>query len=163
MAKRYWLFKSEPDVFSFDDLEKAKNQTTTWEGVRNYQARNMLRDDVQVGDEVFFYHSRVQPMHVAGIARVVRAGYPDPFQFDRKSKYHDEGASPDDPRWYTVDIQAHQRFSRPVTLEEMRETTGLEQMVLLRKGSRLSIQPVTAAEWKIVVGLGKKSASKERS
>lgn len=153
MAKRYWLFKSEPDVFSFAHLERVKNQTTSWEGVRNYQARNMLRDDVQVGDEVFFYHSRTEPMHVAGIARVVRAGYPDPFQFDKTSDYYDPGSSPEEPRWYTVDIRYERPLARPVTLEEMRREPKLADMVLLRKGSRLSIQPVTPQEWQSVIEL----------
>ena len=154
MPKRYWLFKTEPDVFSIADLKKSPKQTTCWEGVRNYQARNMLRDDVQVGDGVLFYHSREKPMHVAGTATVVKAGYPDKYQFDKKSKYYDEKASKDNPRWYLVDIQLDKVFKNAVTLDEMRQMKGLEKMVLLRKGSRLSIQPVTAAEWKIVCRKG---------
>lgn len=154
MAKRYWLFKSEPNVFSFDDLKKAKDQTTGWEGVRNYQARNLLRDQVQVGDEVLFYHSSVDPMHVAGIAHVVKAAYPDPHQFDPESEYHDPDAKPADPRWVAVDVRFLRDFRRPVTLQELRGTPGLEKMVLLQKGSRLSIQPVTPEEWKIVTKLG---------
>ena len=158
MAKRYWLFKSEPEVFSFLDLERAKDQTTSWEGVRNYQARNMLRDDVQAGDEIFFYHSRTEPMHVAGLARVVRAAYPDPFQFDPSSRYHDPDSTREEPRWYTVDIRYERPLARPVTLEEMREEPKLSDMVLLRKGSRLSIQPVTPDEWKAVIELSKRPA-----
>jgi len=158
MAKRYWLMKSEPDVYSFEDLKKDKDQTTCWEGVRNYQARNLLRDEIKVGDEVFFYHSRVNPMHIAGIAKVVRSGYPDPYQFDARSKYFDSGSNPDDPRWYLVDVKFHKQFSRPVTLHELKTVPGLESMVLTRKGSRLSVQPVTAAEWKIVVALSKTKA-----
>ena len=154
MARRYWLFKSEPDVFSLEDLKNSPNQTTEWEGVRNYQARNLLRDEVQVNDEVLFYHSRQDPMHVAGICRVVRAAYPDPHQFDRRSKYYDARSRQDDPTWVLVDIQFHRDFERPVPLKELRSTPGLENMMLLRKGARLSIQPVTAVEWKIVTALG---------
>lgn len=161
MAKRYWLMKSEPEVYSFTDLKKDKNQTTCWEGVRNYQARNLLRDQISVGDEVFFYHSRVDPMHIAGIAKVVRAGYPDPFQFDAKSKYFDSGSNPDDPRWYCVDLKYQKEFRRPVTLRELKSVPGLEDMVLTRKGSRLSVQPVSAEEWKIIVALSKTAAPRE--
>jgi len=154
MAKRYWLFKTEPDVFSITDLKKSPKQTTCWEGVRNYQARNMLRDDIQVGDGVLFYHSREKPMNVAGTATVVKAGYPDKYQFDPKSKYYDEKASKESPRWFLVDIKLDKMFKNPVTLDEMRTMKGLDDMVLLRKGSRLSIQPVSAGEWKIVCKKG---------
>lgn len=157
MAKRYWLFKSEPDVFSFDDLKNRPNQTTEWEGVRNYQARNLLRDEIQVGDEVLFYHSRQDPMHVAGICKVVKAGYPDPHQFDKKSRYYDAKSKKEDPRWFLVDVQWLKDFKRPVTLKELKETEGLEDMMLLRKGARLSVQPVSKDEWKIVTALGRKS------
>lgn len=153
MTRRYWLFKSEPDVFSIDDLERAPLQTTGWEGVRNYQARNLLRDEVKVGDEVFFYHSRQQPMHVAGVCRVVGAARPDPHQFDPASAYHDPDSSEDDPTWVLVDVQFVRKFPRLVTLAELRATPGLEDMMLLRKGARLSIQPVTPAEWKIITAL----------
>ncbi len=152
MAKRYWLFKSEPEVYALKHLKRDK--TTYWEGVRNYQARNMLRDDIQVGDGVLFYHSREKPMHVAGTAVVTKAGYPDPTQFDRKAKYHDPQSQKDNPRWYVVDIRFESAFKNAVTLDEMREMPALESMVLLRKGSRLSIQPVTAKEWKAVLRRG---------
>lgn len=154
MATRYWLMKSEPNVFSFDDLHRAAKQTTAWDGVRNYQARNLLRDEMQVGDGVLFYHSRVEPMAVVGLAKVVRTGYPDPTQFNAKHKYFDGDSNPDKPRWYVVDIQYHKAFKRPVTLQAMRGMAGLEDMVLLRKGSRLSVQPVAASEWKIIVAAG---------
>ena len=160
MARRYWLFKSEPNVFSIDDLKKSSKKTTMWEGVRNYQARNMLRDDVKKGDGVLFYHSRVEPMAVAGTATVVQKGYPDPTQFQKSAKYYDPKSSKDHPRWFLVDIKFDQKFARDVTLAEIKEKTGLEKMVLIKKGSRLSIQPVTAAEWRIVCNLGGAKASK---
>jgi|SRR4051795_4962258 predicted RNA-binding protein with PUA-like domain len=151
---RYWLMKSEPNVFSIDDLGRAKNGTTRWDGVRNYQARNFLRDEIAVGDGVLFYHSSAEPPAVAGTARVVRAGYPDPTQFDARDGHHDPDSSKDDPRWYAVDIQFDAKFNRPVTLAELRGEKALADMVLLRRGSRLSVQPVTPAEWKHIVKLG---------
>ena len=159
-AKKYWLFKSEPDVFSIDDLKKAPKKATYWEGVRNYQARNLLRDEIKKGDEVLYYHSNAKPMGVAGIARVSRSGYPDPEQFDKKSKYHDPKSDPDDPRWYCVDVQLEEEFATPVSLPEMKETPGLEEMMVTRKGARLSVQPVSAAEWKIVRRLGRRKAAR---
>jgi len=158
MPRKYWLFKSEPDVYSIQQLEK--DGTTFWDGVRNYQARNTLRDDVQVGDGVLFYHSRVKPMCVAGTAKVTRAGYPDPTQFDPNSKYFDEKATPETPRWFVVDIEVDEIFERPVTLDEMRDMKALDGMVLLAKGSRLSVQPVRAAEWKTVLKRARAPAGK---
>ena len=146
--------KSEPDVFSIDDLAKAKKQTTGWDGVRNYQARNLLRDDIAVGDGVLFYHSSVDPPAVAGLARVVRAGYPDPTQFDPKSDYYDKDSPRDAPRWFSVDIAFDRKLPRPVTLPELRGEPALADMVLLRRGSRLSVQPVTPAEWKRILAMG---------
>ncbi len=151
---RYWLMKSEPESFSIDDLARAKKQTTRWDGVRNYQARNLLRDEISVGDRVLFYHSNAAPPAVAGSARVVRAGYPDPTQFDPEDSHCDPGSPPDAPRWFAVDIAFEAKFARPVTLPEMRADPALGEMVLLRKGSRLSVQPVTPAEWKRIVKLG---------
>jgi predicted RNA-binding protein with PUA-like domain len=150
----YWLMKSEPSVFSFADLKKAPKKTTSWEGVRNYQARNLLRDDVAVGDGVLFYHSSTDPQAIMGTAVVVRAAYPDPTQFDRKSKYYDEGAKRDDPRWYMVDIRFERQFATPLTLQALRKMKGLEAMGLLKRGNRLSVQPVTANEWEIIVKRG---------
>ena len=150
MSRQYWLMKSDPDTFGLEHLARSSDRTTCWDGVRNYQARNLLRDEMRVGDGVLFYHSQVQPPAVVGIARVVRAGYPDPTQFDGRSRYHDPASDRSDPRWYAVDIRLESEMARPVTLPEMRETPGLEDMVLLRRGSRLSVQPVTADEWKIV-------------
>ena len=154
---RYWLMKSEPGVFSIDDLSKARNGTTRWDGVRNYQARNFLRDQIAVGDGVLFYHSSADPPAVAGTARVVKAGYPDPTQFDAGDDHHDPDSSPDDPRWYAVDIQFESKFARPVTLAELRAQASLKEMVLLQRGSRLSVQPVTPAEWKQITKLSSRA------
>ena len=156
MARRYWLMKSEPEAFSIQDLARAPRQTTSWDGVRNYQARNLLRDEIKVGDGVLFYHSSVDPPGVAGTAEIVRAGYPDATQFDPRSNHYDPGAKPDQPRWYVVDVKHGQTFAQPVSLPVLRQTPALGDMVLLRKGSRLSVQPVTADEWKTIVAMGGK-------
>ncbi|HEU4557492.1 MAG TPA: EVE domain-containing protein [Longimicrobium sp.] len=145
--------KSEPGVFSIDDL--ARDGTTSWEGVRNYQARNFMRDDMRVGDPVLYYHSNADPTGVAGLARVARTGYPDPAARDPRSEYFDPKASDEDPRWYMVDIEFVERFPRVITLDELRATPGLEKMLVINK-SRLSVQPVTEREYEIVVGLGRK-------
>ena len=154
---RYWLVKSEPSSFSWDDLWRAPKRTTSWEGVRNYQARNFLRD-MRKGDRVFFYHSSAEPNAIVGIAEVAREAYPDATQFDRKSELHDPKSSRDDPRWSTVDLRAVRAFSRPVPLTALRGVNGLEKMELLRQGSRLSVNAVTDAEWGIVAKLGGISA-----
>ncbi len=153
MPKRYWLFKSDPDTFGLPHLRRCRNQTTLWDGVRNYQARNLLRDDVQKGDDVLFYHSQLKPPEVVATAKVVRAGYPDPTQFKPSEKYFDPKADKASPRWFAVDIRLEKVFSTPVTLPEIKSRPGLQDMVLVQKG-RLSVQPVTAAEWKIIVKLG---------
>lgn len=153
--KRYWLFKSEPEVFGIDDLILAENQATAWDGVRNYQARNFLRDDVQVGDEVLFYHSRNAPIGVAGVALVTRAAFADPLQFDESSKYHDEKATPEEPRWYAVEITFQQKFEEVVTLKELKAHPDLTEMLVTKRGQRLSIQPVQPEEFRIVVELGR--------
>lgn len=149
-SRRYWLFKSEPTSYSIDDLAAEKKQTTFWDGVRNYQARNMLRDDVQVGDRVFFYHSNADPMAIVGTMEVVKAGYPDHTAFDPDDHHYDAKSDPDDPTWYMVDVKLLQRFPEPVTRETLKECDALSEMMLLKRGSRLSIQPVTADEWKAV-------------
>ena len=146
---KYWLMKSEPDEFSIDDLAKAKNRTTPWFGVRNYQARNYMRDAMHVGDRALFYHSSCPEPGIAGIVEVSRLAYADKTQFDPKSPYYDPKATPDAPRWVHVEV-ALVKKTRLVPLGEMRETRGLEDMVTLRRGNRLSITPVTPAEWKIV-------------
>jgi predicted RNA-binding protein with PUA-like domain len=152
--RRYWLFKTDPDSFSFDDLKKAPKRTTFWNGVRNFQARNYLRDEIKKGDGVLFYHSVVAPPFVAGTAKVVREGYPDPDQFDSSSKYFDETADPKSPRWFMIDIQMDREFKKPVALEACRKMPLLENMVLLKKGSRLSVQPVAEEEWKVILKMG---------
>ena len=158
MAKRYWLVKSDPETFGLPELAASPERTTRWDGVRNYQARNHLRDDMQPGDGVLFYHSQSDPPAVVATAKVVRAGYPDPSQFDRKSPGHEPRATPERPVWYAVDLKLDQVLGRPVTLAELRDEPDLGQMVLLRKGSRLSVQPVSAAEWRIVTALGRRGA-----
>jgi predicted RNA-binding protein with PUA-like domain len=150
---RHWLVKSEPSVFSIDDLGRAPGKTTFWDGVRNFQARNLLRE-MAVGDGVLFYHSSADPPAVAGTATVAAAARPDPSQFDPKSDHHDPASSKDEPRWYGVDIKLDRKFTRPVPLPELRANPSLGDMVLLRKGSRLSVQPVTPAEWKVICKLG---------
>ena len=150
-APRYWLFKSEPQVFSIDDLARAKNQTTQWSGVRNYQARNMLRDDMRVGDPVLFYHSSTDPTAIVGTAKIVRAGYPDFTSWDKDDPYYDPKSSPESPRWFMVDIRLVEKFSQPLTLEVLRTLPELKEIVLLRKGSRLSIQPVTSQEYAAIL------------
>ena len=151
----YWLMKTEPRTYSWQDLLNEK--TTSWEGVRNYQARNFMRDQMMPGDRVFIYHSVVQPMAIMGIAEVVREAYPDHFAFEPGHKYFDPKSSPDNPRWVMVDVQAKESFENPVTLERLKTVPGLENMMLLRKGSRLSIQPVSEAEWKIICSLEAKT------
>lgn len=148
---RFWLFKSEPDVFSFDHLWAAPKRTTHWDGVRNYQARNLLRDDIKKGDGVLYYHSNAKPLSIAGIAKVVKEGYPDHTAFDPKDKHYDEGSDPDDPRWYMVDIQAVCRFDPMVERDALMKVPALKDMMLLQRGSRLSVQPVLPKEWKAVL------------
>ena len=147
----YWLMKSEPDEFSIDDLAAAPKQTTPWFGVRNYQARNFMRDHMKVGDGVLFYHSSCEVPGIAGIARVASAAYPDASQFDRKSEYFDPKSKRDDPRWSHVDVQLVEK-TRLMPLEEMRAHRALAGMATLRRGNRLSITPVTAKEWKFILG-----------
>lgn len=147
---RYWLLKSEADCFSFDDLLKAPRKTTCWSGVRNYQARNFMRDDMKVGDGVLFYHSNGDPSAIAGIAEVVKESYPDHTAWDAKDEHFDPKSSPDKPIWYMVDIKALKKLPRPLGLNELRKVDGLEKMELLRTGSRLSVQPVTEREWRVI-------------
>jgi len=150
---RYWLFKSEPESFSISDLAQAPRKTTFWSGVRNYQARNFLRDDIQVGDGVLFYHSNTQPMAIVGTATVVKAGYPDHTAFDPNDSHFDPKSNPDVPTWYMVDIKLGQVFEQPLTRDHLKTIAALKDMVLLQRGSRLSVQPVTPAEWKAVLQL----------
>jgi len=145
----FWLMKSEPDEFSIDDLAAASGKTTAWFGVRNYQARNFMLNDMRIGDQVFFYHSSCPEPGIAGIARVSSAAYPDASQFDRKSPYFDSQAKRDAPRWFNVDVQ-FVRKTRLVGLAELRDHRELSKMRTLRRGNRLSITPVTAEEWEFI-------------
>jgi predicted RNA-binding protein with PUA-like domain len=152
---KHWLLKSEPDTFSIDDLARAPRRTTGWEGVRNYQVRNMLRDEFKPGDLGFFYHSSCPQPGIAGVVRVVRAGFPDASAWDRKSEYYDPGSSRDEPRWFSADVQFENKFEPLITLVELREHAAgaLRDMLLLKRGNRLSITPVTAAEWRFINAL----------
>jgi predicted RNA-binding protein with PUA-like domain len=154
MAKKYWLMKTEPDCYSYEDLEKEKRGQGHWEGVRNFQARNFMKDDMQIGDGVLFYYSSCAEPGVVGIAEVASEPYPDHTQFDAKSEYYDPSANPDKPKWYMVDVKPVQKLPKYVSLKQMRETPELEGMVTLRRGNRLSITPVTAGEWKVIRRLG---------
>jgi len=150
---KYWLLKSEPDVFSLEDLKNCPNQTEPWDGIRNYQARNLMRDEMKVGDQAFFYHSRQAEPAIVGTVKVVREAYPDHTSWDPSSKYFDEKSSPENPRWLMVDVQFESEFSRPVTLKELRSVPELKEMFLLRKGMRLSVQPVTEEEFQMILAI----------
>ncbi len=147
----YWLIKTEPGCYSIEDL--AQDSTTSWDGVRNYQARNFMKDDMKTGDMVLFYHSVTNPS-VAGLARVVREAYPDHTAFDPEDRHFDPRSTPEKPRWFMVDIEFVTAFARPIPLKELRQTPGLENMELLRKGSRLSVMPVRKEEFSIIEKLG---------
>ncbi|KZV43540.1 hypothetical protein F511_08028 [Dorcoceras hygrometricum] len=149
--RHYWLMKSEPDAFSIDDLKRKKQEA--WDGVRNYQARNYMRDGMRVGDKVFFYHSNCAEPGIVGIAQVATGAYPDPSQFDPGSKYFDAASSRDNPRWMLVDVKFVKKLKRTITLKELQADAALDGMVLLRKGSRLSVQPVEAAHWEHILAL----------
>jgi predicted RNA-binding protein with PUA-like domain len=147
--------KSEPEVFGIDDLAKAPKKTTHWDGVRNYQARNFLRDRLRVGDRAFFYHSNCDEPGIVGIVKVVRAGYPDDTAFDANDAHYDPDSTRDNPRWYMVDVQLERKLARPVTLTTLREHAAgaLKDFALLRRGNRLSVLPVSAAHWRFILAL----------
>lgn len=149
-TRQYWLFKSEPDSFSIQDLAKAPRKTTFWDGVRNYQARNFLRDTVKLGDRVLFYHSNSDPLEIAGTAEVVKTGYPDHTAFDRDDHHYDPKSKLENPTWYMVDIKLLQVFPKSVTRQQLQESTSTAGMQVLKRGQRLSIQTVTPAEWQAV-------------
>ena len=149
-AKNYWLMKSEPEVYSIDDF--ARDRTTHWDGVRNFKARNYMRS-MALGDGVFFYHSNADPKAIVGIARVSKLAYPDGTQFDEKSDYYEPKATSEKPYWYMVDIEFVRKLPEPQTLEKLREVKELSGMALLKKGQRLSVQPVTEGEWKTICSL----------
>lgn len=151
----HWLMKTEPSTFGVDDFARKPKKTAMWDGVRNYQVRNMLRDDFRKGDLAFIYHSSSDVTGVAGIAQVVRTAYPDPTQFDRRSDHYDATAKREDPRWFVVDVQLRRRLKRVITLDELRAHADdeLDGMLLLKRGNRLSITPITEAHWDFILTL----------
>ena len=153
MPRKYWLMKCEPSAYTIDDLKR--DGRTSWEGVRNFQARNFMRDQMQEGDGVLFYASNAEPSGVTGLAEIVKAGYPDHTAWKKGHKYFDEGSTKDAPTWFMVDIGFVDRFPDVVPLDTLKRTPGLEDMMVTKKGSRLSVQPVTRAEYYIVVKLGR--------
>jgi predicted RNA-binding protein with PUA-like domain len=154
-APKCWLLKTEPDCFSIHDLAKAPKQTTGWNGVRNYQARNFMRDEMQLGDRVLVYHSSADPPAVVGTATIVRAAYPDDTALDKNDDHYDPASTPDNPRWFMVDIRLETIFKQPLPLEKLRGIAALKEMELLRKGSRLSVQPVRKTEFDAILKLAK--------
>jgi predicted RNA-binding protein with PUA-like domain len=151
LAVAYWLIKSEPDAYSIDDLERDGSEP--WDGIRNYQARNMMRDDMKIGDPIFFYHSSCKEPAIVGIAKVSSAPYPDPTQFDRKSKYYDEKSSEDNCRWILVDVAFERKTRRPITLKELKDHPALVDLRLNQRGNRLSIFPVEPDHWNLILSL----------
>jgi len=151
----YWLMKTEPTAFSVEDLERLPRKTTGWDGVRNYQARNMLRDQMKIGDEAFLYYSNCDEPGVVAVVEIVEEGYPDPTAFDRKHHHYDPKSDPARPQWFQVDVQLKRRLKRTITLKELREHASkkLDGMMLLRIGNRLSVTPVSAAHWKFILSL----------
>ncbi len=152
---QFWLFKSEPDEFSIDHLANSQNQAASWTGVRNYMARNLLRDNIKVGDQVFFYHSSTELKGIAGICSVVKGAYPDPTALDPKDDYYDPKASAANPIWCAVDVQLVKKFGAVIPLATLKQTPGLEEMMVCQRGARLSIQPVKPTEWKIILKLAR--------
>lgn len=161
----HWLFKTEPDAFSVDDLARARGATTAWDGVRNYQARNMIRDQMRVGDRGFLYHSSCEVPGIVGIVEVVRAGYPERAALDPVNRYFDPDSDPANPRWYSVDVKLEHRIEPPMTLETLRKHAqgALKDMLILRRGNRLSVTPVTEDEWRFVLSLTRASTGKRRA
>lgn len=150
-SRRYWLMKSEPDAFSIDDLKRVK--TSLWDGVRNYQARNFMMNDMKPGDEVLFYHSNAKPPGIAGLATVSKKAAPDPTALDKKSKYYDPKAAPEKPIWFCVEVRFKKKFKELISLDELKTHSALKDMLVLKKGQRLSIQPVTKKEFDFILSL----------
>lgn len=150
--KKYWLMKSEPDAYSIDDLKKEKK--CLWDGIRNYQARNFMMKDMKVGDEVLFYHSNAKPPGVIGIATISKSAVPDPSQFDNKSKYYDQKSDPESPRWHCVEVKFKKKFKQIISLDDLRNNSKLQDMMVIKKGQRLSIQPVSAKDFSTVLKIG---------
>ena len=149
----YWLMKTEPTAFSIDDLEQRPAQTEPWDGVRNYQARNMMRDQMKMGDAILFYHSNCETPGIVGIARIAREAYPDPTAFDPSHKHFDPGSDPAQPRWLMVDVQFVRKLSRTIALSELKDRPELEGLALIRRGNRLSVMPVSEAHWEFILSL----------
>ena len=150
---RYWLMKTEPEEFGIDDLAKRPRKTEPWDGVRNYQARNMMRDEMKKGDRVFIYHSNCDEPGIVGTARVAREGYPDPTAFDPEDRHYDPKSDPANPRWYLVDVKFERKLRRTISLGELKAQPPLEGMPLVRRGNRLSVMPVSEAQWEYVLSL----------
>ncbi|MCH9696593.1 MAG: EVE domain-containing protein [Gammaproteobacteria bacterium] len=149
----YWLMKSEPGEFSIQDLQSMPDQTEHWDGVRNYQAHNMMRDEMKIGDQVFFYHSNCEIPGIVGIMKVVRESYPDFTAFDQNDKHYDPKSDPDNPRWFMVDIQFVRQFKRTIALSELKQYPELSELALVRRGNRLSIMPATKDQWEFILSL----------
>jgi len=154
---KYWLMKSEPDVFGIDHLAKMPKKTEHWDGIRNYQVRNMMRDEMKKGDLVFFYHSNCKEPGIVGIARIVKEAYPDFTAFDPKEKYYDPKSKPKNPRWLMVDVQLVRKFKRTISLQELKSYKTLSEMIILRRGNRLSITPVSKKHWDFILKLENKN------
>ena len=149
----YWLMKSEPGEFSIDDLAARPSKSEPWDGVRNYQARNMMRDEMKRGDQAFFYHSACEEPGIVGIVKIASKAYPDPTAFDPKDKHYDPKSDPDDPRWFLVDVKLVRKLKRTIPLRELKQHDAIADMVLLRRGNRLSIMPVSKSDWDYILGL----------
>ena len=150
---RYWLMKTEPNEFGIGDFADCPDQTEPWDGVRNYQARNMMRDEMRTGDGVFVYHSNCDEPGIVGIARIAREGYPDPTAFDPEDKHYDPKSDSENPRWYHVDVKFERKLGRTITLAELKAQAALEGMALVRRGNRLSVMPVSGEEWEYILAM----------
>jgi predicted RNA-binding protein with PUA-like domain len=155
---KYWLMKSEPDAFGIDDLAKCPRKTEHWDGIRNYQVRNMMRDEMKKGDEAFFYHSSCKEPGVVGIVRIVKEAYPDHTAFDPESKYYDPKSDPENPRWLMVDVQLVRKFKHPIGLQELKSHENLADMLIMRRGNRLSVTPISKKHWDYILKLESKAS-----
>ena len=153
MSEQIWLFKADPKDYSIEDLANEPNQTTSWDGIRNYMARNLIRDEIKKGDKILLYHSNAVPKGIVGLGKIVRSAYPDYTALDQFSVYYDPKSAKDNPIWYMVDVKLVEIFSEVIELKELKNTNGLEKMMLTQRGSRLSIQPVRKTEWNIIMQL----------
>ena len=156
MSEKHWLFKADPKDYSINDLANEPNQTTSWDGIRNYMARNLIRDEIKKGDEILIYHSNSDPKGIVGLGEVVKSAYPDHTALDSSSAYYDPKSSNENPIWYMVDVKLVETFIKIIDLSQLKNTKGLEKMMLTQRGSRLSIQPVKKSEWDIIIKLASK-------